>query len=82
MLNSGVAIFFARYVYSSVIVVALVQRRRNERGTRKAAQQLGSSVAQVVIEAKEGAKTLRVLTYWLVLLTVVNVGLVAYSVIK
>jgi hypothetical protein len=54
--------------------------RRNERKEREAAEQIGSSVAQVVIEAKEGAKTLRVLTVALVALTVLNVGLVAYSV--
>jgi len=77
---SGVAIFFARYVYPLVIAVALVQRRRNERKEREAAEQIGSSVAQVVIEAKEGAKTLRFLTVALGALTVLNVGLVAYSV--
>jgi hypothetical protein len=35
-----------------------------------------------LVEAKEGAKTLRVLTVWLVLLTLANVGLVAYAAFK
>lgn len=57
-------------------------RRRNQKQTGKQAGRLAEQVAQVVVEAKEGAKTLRVLTVWLVVLTVVNVGLVAYSVFK
>ena len=75
-------IFCFRYIYPVVIGAALVRRRRNEREASKSAERLGSSVAQVVGEAKEGARTLRVLTYWLVLLTVCNVGLVAYLVFK
>jgi hypothetical protein len=79
---SVVAIFIARYVCPAVIAVALVQRRRNERAARQGSEQLGSSVAQVVVQAKEGAKALRTLTVVLVVLTVLNVGLVAYSVLK
>jgi hypothetical protein len=79
---SGLVIFFVRYVYPLVGAVALVQGRRNNRRERHAAERLGTSVAEVVVEAKEGAKTLRVLTVWLVVLTIINVGLVAYSVFK
>jgi hypothetical protein len=57
-------------------------RRRNQREAARQAGRLAEQLAQVVVEAKEGAKTLRVLTVWLVVLTVVNVGLVAYSVLK
>lgn len=62
--------------------LAVWLRRRNQKETAKQAGRLAGQVAQVVVEAKEGAKTLRVLTIWLVVLTVLNVGLVAYSVFK
>ena len=63
-------------------VLVIVLRRRNQREAVKQAGRLAEQLAQVVGEAKEGAKTLRALTVWLVALTVVNVALVAYSVLK
>jgi hypothetical protein len=59
----------------------LVIRRihRNHREAQGAASSLGESAARVVIEAQDGAKTLRRLTAWLIVLTAVNTALVIYS---
>lgn len=58
------------------------QIRRRERETRQAAETLGKTAAQVVIEAREGAKQLRRLTVWLVALTLVNTAFVVYSALR
>jgi hypothetical protein len=73
---------FLRAIFPFWGVLVLVMRRRNERKTTGQAERLGEQVAQIVVEAKEGARTLRLLTLWLLMLTIVNVGLVAYSVFK
>jgi hypothetical protein len=74
---------FMRRLFPWWCAWVLMLRRRNQRETVKQVERLAEQVvAQIVIEAKEGARTLRRLTVWLVVLTVVNVGLVAYSVLK
>jgi hypothetical protein len=63
-------------------ILVLVTRRRNERKASKQAKQLGEQVGRVVVQAQDGAKTLRRLTIWLVVLTILNVAFVAYSALK
>jgi hypothetical protein len=56
--------------------------RRNRRKTTKAAEKLGETVGKVVIEAQNGSRVLRRLTYAIVLLTLINTGFVIYSALK
>jgi preprotein translocase subunit SecG len=55
---------------------------RNQRKSAQAATTLGETAAKVVTEARDGAKALRHLTVWLVVLTIVNTAFVIYSVAK
>jgi len=53
-------------------------------GGRRAQEpnELGETAAQVVIEAQNGSRVLRRLTYAIALLTLVNTGFIIYSVLK
>ncbi|MCW3027158.1 MAG: hypothetical protein JWN81_369 [Solirubrobacterales bacterium] len=57
-------------------------RRRNQHKTERQLEALGVEVRRIVTEAQDGAKTLRRLTVWLVVLTILNVAFVAYSAFK
>jgi hypothetical protein len=76
------ALGWMRRLFPWWALLVLRLRRRNQQEAARQAGRLAGQLAQVVVEAKEGAKTLRVLTVWLVVLTMVNVGLVAYTVFK
>ncbi|MGH2832235.1 MAG: hypothetical protein ACRDK2_05630 [Solirubrobacteraceae bacterium] len=56
--------------------------RRNRRKATNAAEKLGETAAKIVIEAQDGSRVLRRLTYAIVLLTLLNTGFVIYSVLK
>lgn len=79
---SKLAVAVVRYVYPPMLAWALIKRHRSERIAAREVEKLGSSVAQVVIQAQVGAQTLRRLTYAIVLLTAVNTGFVVYSALK
>ncbi len=64
------------------LLFVLLGLRRNRRKALTAATELGETAAQVVIEAKDGSRTLRRLTYAIVALTLVNTGFVIYSTLK
>lgn len=63
-------------------LLVIRQMRRNQRQGERSAENLGETAAKVVTEAQEGAKVLRRLTVWLVVLTLVNTGFVIYSAVK
>jgi hypothetical protein len=63
-------------------MLVIVMRRRNERRSRDQWEKIGEQAAKIVTQAQDGAKTLRRLTIWLVGLTVLNLGFVAYSVLR
>lgn len=79
---SRLAIFFIRYVYPLVGIVALLQRRRNQRVVEKVAEGLGADAARVVVAAQRSSQTVRRLTYLIALATVVNTGFVIYSALR
>lgn len=56
--------------------------KRNDKQTAKSAKLLGETAAKVVIEAREGAKVLRRMTAWLIVLTLVNAAFVIYSAVR
>jgi hypothetical protein len=56
--------------------------RRNRRKTSAGANELGDTAAQIVVEAQNGSRVLRRLTYAIALLTLVNTGFIIYSVLK
>lgn len=63
-------------------MLVIVMRRRNERRSRDQWEKIGEQAAKIVTQAQDGANTLRRLTIWLVGLTVLNLGFVAYSVLR
>lgn len=74
--------FMRSWAFPIYGLVVLLGMRRNSRKASAGATQLGETAAQVVIEAQRGARTLRRLTYAIVLLTLVNTGFVIYSAVK
>jgi hypothetical protein len=79
---SKLAVAILRYLLPPTLAWALMQRRHNESAAVDAAAKLGADAARIVIEAKEGAQTLRRWTFVIAGLTFVNTGFVIYSVIK
>ena len=63
-------------------ILVLILRKRNHRIIRREVASIGVTAAKVVTEAQDGAKALRRLTVWLVVLTLVNTGFVIYSAMK
>ncbi|MGH2911336.1 MAG: hypothetical protein ACRDJ3_02550 [Solirubrobacteraceae bacterium] len=74
--------FWRSWLFPIYLLLVWRGLRRNRRKTTKAAEKLGETAAQVVIESQKGSRVLRRLTYAIVLLTLLNTGFVIYSVLK
>jgi hypothetical protein len=74
--------FWRSWAFPIYGLLMLFGMRRNERKAAKGAKELAESAARVVVEAKEGSRTLRRLTVVLTLLTLINTGFVIYSAVK
>lgn len=74
--------FWRSWAFPIYLLLVLLGLRRNRRKATAAAKELGQTVAQVVIEAQQGAQVLRRLTYAIVLLTLINTGFVIYSALR
>ena len=78
-----------RYIYPPVILLALRKRRRGWREAEKSASAAASALANYLVEARKlqvdshrVADATRRLTWVIAGLTIVNVGFVAYSVLR
>ena len=74
--------FWRSWAFPIYLLLVWLGLRRNRRKATNAAEELGKTAAKVVIEAQDGSRVLRRLTYAIVLLTLVNTGFVIYSALK
>ena len=74
--------FWRSWAFPVYLLLVLLGLRRSRRNSTAAAEELGKTAAQVVIEARHGAQVLRRLTYAIVLLTLINTGFVVYSALR
>jgi hypothetical protein len=74
--------FWRSWAFPVYLLLVWCGMRRNRGKAIAASKQLGETVAQVVIEAQNGSRRLRTLTYVLAGLTLVNTGFVVYSAVK
>jgi hypothetical protein len=74
--------FWRSWAFPIYLLVVWRGLHRNRRKAAKGAEKLGETAAQVILEAQNGSRVLRRLTYAIVLLTLVNTGFVIYSALK
>jgi hypothetical protein len=79
---SKVTIFFVRYVYPPVILLALRKRHRNQAIVVEEVGKLGVEAARIVVVAQKNAQTLRLLTYVIAIATIINTAFIIYSALK
>jgi hypothetical protein len=77
-----VHLWMLRYVFPPAMAWALRQRKRNEREAARSAEGIARTVGTYMREAAQSARTMRRLTWVIAGMTLVNVVLVVYSVVK
>jgi hypothetical protein len=76
---SPVGKFFLRWIYPPVLTWALWRRWKAQREAEAVAAKMGAQLAEIVIEARRGSRTLRRLTGALAAMTLVSTAFVVYS---
>lgn len=79
---SRIHLWGLRYALTPVLAWSLRQRKRNEQEAARSAEEIGRTLGTYMGEAARNTQTMRRLTWAIAGMTLVNVVLVVYSVVR